>query len=43
MRSILSFQQLTQEKDMSPKSFSLEEYITIFYHIQNLKANVNNI
>ena len=41
--SVLNFQRLTQEKDVTPRSFSLEEYITTLYHLPNFKMNVENI
>ena len=41
--SVLNFQQLTREKDMTPKYFFLEEYIAILYHLPNLNVNIENI
>ena len=41
--SDLHFQQLTQEKDMSLKSVYMEEWITLLYHLQNMKVYVQKI
>ena len=39
----LYFQQLTQERYMNLKSVYLEEWITVFYHLQNMDIDVHNI
>ena len=39
---VLNYQKFKQEKGMTPKSFSMGEYIAPLYHLKNLMVNIKN-